>query len=236
MNSDTGEFHCSNADISGNIKASYGNIGPFNINNNELSAESGDDSLILNADLIRFLGLNSGVYIGGNVMPPSLGDALRCPSRFEVTRSASASSGYGNSGLYIAASGIYGANDTDGYQYTGNNAFYIPNGGICGFRLKARRLASSKTLSTMDSIIFDISSSSDSTYTLPTGCEDGQLFIIITATRYANIKASGADTLQMSTDATFHNSSTSISVASYNMVFLVYDKVNGVWRGRDVKE
>ena len=195
------------ATVTGNITATTGAVGPFGIDTYELNATNGDDSLLLNADLIRFKKANlTAAYIGGDILPESLGGILECPARFEVSRAASI--GEGNAGLILD---VTGAPLYDDMVNSGNHALYITHGDIRGARLYTTRSSASKTLTTMDSVVIDISSSSDSTYTFPSGCEGGQMYILITTNRAIYIKPSGSDVIRFSVIDHLYTSSESVS-------------------------
>ncbi|WP_071146157.1 hypothetical protein [Bacteroides ihuae] len=152
-------------------------IGPFIVSSGRasLTATSGSDSMLLSSNLIRFIGSNSNVFIGGDTFPSTMGGALLCPQRTVVTRSITGF-GYGNVGHYLSVEGASSYDDTNA-QYTGNHALYIEKGDICGFRLRIRTVSSSQTLSVMDSIIISVSDSEIS-LTLPASPEKGQMYFI----------------------------------------------------------
>lgn len=222
-----GKFTGSNVDITGKITATSGSIGAFSIDSYQLTATNGDDSLILNADLIRFLGTTSGVYIGADTFPSSNGGAILSPMRVEVNRS-SASTAYGNIGSYYSVQGATSYDDA-GLQYSGNNALYIVAGKICGSRFRLRRINTSQTLSKMDSFIITVNNSNTITITLPYGCEDGQWFEIKSdhnsSGNFIVAVPSGSSTTMYWTGS----SSTSLTVSDGKTYKFVYDAVNDRW-------
>lgn len=66
----------------------------------------------------------------------------------------------------------------------GPHALYIPNGHVCGFRLKTRTITKDETLSPMDSIILCAGTEPGTnkvisiTLKFPEGCEDGQIYFM----------------------------------------------------------
>lgn len=130
--------------------------------------------MYLSRHLIKFNNNYTDLYMGADTYPSTGGGALVTPIRVEVNRLVEKYDYGGNVGLYLS---ITGAKAYDDMVYSGNSALYIPNGNIQGFRLRQRRVTSSEELSKMDSIILS-KASSDITLTFPSGCEDGQMFII----------------------------------------------------------
>lgn len=113
---------------------------------------------------------------------------------------------------------------------SGAHALYITNGDIVGFRLYTKRSASSMTLTKMDSVIIDVSSGSDSTYTLPSGCEDGQMYFLFSSRRRINIKPSGGDQID------FKDYTTSTYADPWDLTILVYDSFNRKWHTRFIRQ
>ncbi len=204
------------------------NLGPFIVGtgSGSLTATSGTDSMLLSANLIRFLGQYSSVYIGADTFPSSGGGAILGTERIEVNRSITGSV-YGNVGRYSSIQGAT-AYDDAGYQYTGNHVMYNVKGDICGFRLRARRVSISQTLSPMDSFIYGIASGVI-TLTLPSGAEDGQMYIIrkTTAGNINVVPASG--THMIDGDNWGDGYATSTTVQYGHILICLYDKVNNRW-------
>lgn len=157
-------------DITGTVYAEQGQIGGLKISGNSLTNEGfNNDAMIVmrNDDKDVFTG------IGVNVWPISAPNMTAlCRLQNNQSRSAYKT----NIGLYAEASGVP-TTGTDSNPDYGNHAIYIKKGDICGFRLRARRITASTTLSLMDSIIFCLNTS-DITLTLPSSPEDGQLYLI----------------------------------------------------------
>lgn len=174
INGVTGYFKCKNAEITGTITSTKGNIGGFTISSASLEAVSGNNAMLLSANLVRFTGSYSSVFIGADTFPSSSGGAILCPSRISVNRNIT-NTAYGNVGMYFDIQGSHAYDDND-FQYTGNHALYIVKGDICGFRLRLRRISKSTTLSVMDSVIMAVTSGI--TLTVPSTAEDGQFYWI----------------------------------------------------------
>lgn len=219
------------ADVSGNITATSGSVGPFSISTIEgLTSTSGENSLLLKARLIRFLGgSTSAVYIGSDILPGSWGSSIISPVRIEESRVSSTS---GNAGIYLS---VTGASVSDSTDYIANSALFIDRGVITGFRTRQRRLNYSQTLSLLDTTIIDKSSGSDSTYTLPVPQEDGQRIEFITTDRYIKVKPNTGATLQYGTDTTIYTSSRYVTVINYNYAVCIYNAVHSQWIMRDMR-
>ena len=220
INGVTGYFKCKNAEITGTITSTKGNIGGFTISSASLEAVSGNNAMLLSANLVRFTGSYSSVFIGADTFPSSSGGAILCPSRISVNRNIK-NTAYGNVGMYFDIQGSHAYDDND-FQYTGNHALYIVKGDICGFRLRLRRISKSTTLSVMDSVIMAVTSGI--TLTVPSTAEDGQFYWI------RNV--SGGDVTIAGTNLVGWNSgevSTSIGLAKSKAAAMYYDKHNNKW-------
>ena len=185
-----------------------------------MESVSGDDSMLLSANLIRFTGSYSKVFMGAETMPSSNGGSFSTPVRIEVNRSIQSMS-YGNAGLFLSVEGSH-AYDNKDYQFTGNHALYISKGDICGFRLRLRRIDESTILSVMDSVVLAIKAGI--TLTVPSTAEDGQFYWI------RNI--SNGDVTIAGTNLVGWNSgevSTSIGLAKSKAAAMYYDKYNNKW-------
>ena len=219
-----GSIEARNGKFTGEIDATGGTVGGFDISSSSLQAVSGAESMYLSAGLMRFMNGENSVFLGSDVMPSSMGGMISCPMRVEVSRTSD-SILYGNIGLYLDVTGS-NAYDDQGYQYSGNHALYIPHGDICGLRLRVRRVNTSQTLSDMDSFIITVGSS-DITLTLPSSPQDGQAY-------WFKQSASGAYTLTVG-DSSHRindgrtNSKSSWKVSDGCIVMLVWDKVNKQW-------
>lgn len=73
INGVTGYFKCKNAEITGTITSTKGNIGGFTISSASLEAVSGNNAMLLSANLVRFTGSYSSVFIGADTFPSSSG-------------------------------------------------------------------------------------------------------------------------------------------------------------------
>lgn len=220
INGVTGYFKCKNAEITGTITSTKGNIGGFTISSASLEAVSGNNAMLLSANLVRFTGSYSSVFIGADTFPSSSGGTILCPSRISVNRNIT-NTAYGNVGMYFDIQGSHAYDDND-FQYTGNHALYIVKGDICGFRLRLRRISKSTTLSVMDSVIMAVTSGI--TLTMPSTAEDGQFYWI------RNV--SGGDVTIAGTNLVGWNSgevSTSIGLAKSKAAAMYYDKHNNKW-------
>ena len=218
-----GHFVSASAEITGKITAQTGTIGPFTISTSALTGTEEGSSLQLSPNLIRFADVYAKAYIGNNVFPSTLGGAARGPARFEVSRTAS--SGEANIGVYVSASG---AADYDTMIDSGNHALYIPNGDICGFRVRVRRVSTSQVLSEMDTFIL-VTASGSINLTLPSSPQPGQLYFfkLIGSGKFnINIGASGHYISNNRNDRM-----TTWSFNSAPIIMLVWDRVNKIWHG-----
>ena len=215
-----GNVVATKANITGTITATRGNVGGFSISSSSMESVSGNNSMLLSANLVRFTGSYSSVFIGADTFPSSSGGAILCPSRISVNRNIT-NTAYGNVGMYFDIQGSHAYDDND-FQYTGNHALYIVKGDICGFRLRLRRISKSTTLSVMDSVIMAVTFGI--TLTVPSTAEDGQFYWI------RNV--SGGDVTIAGTNLVGWNSgevSTSIGLAKSKAAAMYYDKHNNKW-------
>ena len=215
-----GNLVATKANITGTITATGGNIGGFNISTSSMESVSGNNAMLLSANLVRFTGSYSSVFIGADTFPSSSGGAILCPSRISVNRNIT-NTAYGNVGMYFDIQGSHAYDDND-FQYTGNHALYIVKGDICGFRLRLRRISKSTTLSVMDSVIMAVTSGI--TLTVPSTAEDGQFYWI------RNV--SGGGVTIAGTNLVGWNSgevSTSIGLGKSKAAAMYYDKHNNKW-------
>ena len=219
-----GSIEASNGKFTGEIDATGGTVGGFDISSSSLQAVSGADSMYLSAGLMRFMNGENSVFLGSDVMPSSMGGMISCPMRVEVSRTSD-SILYGNIGLYLDVTGS-NAYDDQGYQYSGNHALYIPHGDICGLRLRVRRVNTSQTLSDMDSFIITVGSS-DITLTLPASPQDGQAYWFKQSASGAYTLAVGDGSHRINDGRT--NGKSSWKVSDGAIVMLVWDKTNKQW-------
>lgn len=213
--------------FTGKIVADKGCIGTFNISNIGLVSDDGINSMELRSYGIYFNGENTTVNIGTNTIPGSAGGAFVIPAYIKVDRTEYNDMGqYGNVCMQLSASGVKNSNE---YIESGNHALLIPNGGICGFRLRTRRLYSSATLSVMDSII--IAMNKDITFTLlyNSDVEDGQIYFIRNHTGGTIYVKSKISPLGYPTYAV-----TTVHVPAGKMGIFMYDKANNIWTANHV--
>ena len=219
-----GSIEAVNGKFTGEIDATGGTVGGFDISASSLQAVSGVESMYLSAGLMRFRNGENSVFLGSDVMPSSMGGMISCPMRISVSRTSD-SILYGNIGLYLDVTGS-NAYDDQGYQYSGNHALYIPHGDICGLRLRVRRVSTSQTLSDMDSFIITVGSS-DITLTLPSSPQDGQVYWFKQSASGTYTLAVGSSSHRINDGRT--NSKSSWKVSDGCIVMLVWDKVNNQW-------
>ena len=219
-----GSIEAVNGKFTGEIDATGGTVGGFDISASSLQAVSGVESMYLSAGLMRFRNGENSVFLGSDVMPSSMGGMISCPMRISVSRTSD-SILYGNIGLYLDVTGS-NAYDDQGYQYSGNHALYIPHGDICGLRLRVRRVSTSQTLSDMDSFIITVGSG-DITLTLPSSPQDGQVYWFKQSASGTYTLAVGSSSHRINDGRT--NSKSSWKVSDGCIVMLVWDKVNNQW-------
>lgn len=146
-------------------------------------------------------------------------------------------------GMYLS---VTGKSYDDSPQF-GPHALYISSGHICGFRLRMRRVSKDTTLSLMDSIILcagqdpNTHKSISITLRFPTGCEDGQIYIMRKInsgggdTGRVYYTCSGSDRLAPpqfdmgDTLLTSGQTSKDASITSGNASICVYDATNKIW-------
>ena len=215
-----GNVVATKANITGTITATSGNVGGFSISSSSMESVSGDDAMLLSANLIRFTGSYSKVFMGAETMPSSNGGSFSTPVRIEVNRSIQSMS-YGNAGLFLSVEGSH-AYDNKDYQFTGNHALYISKGDICGFRLRLRRIDESTILSVMDSVVLAIKAGI--TLTVPSTAEDGQFYWIRNT---SNDKVYIAGTRLVGWESGEISSSMYLMASSATAMY--YDKHNNIW-------
>ena len=215
-----GNLVATKANITGTITATGGNIGGFNISTSSMESVSGNNAMLLSANLVRFTGSYSSVFIGADTFPSSSGGAILCPSRISVNRNIT-NTAYGNVGMYFDIQGSHAYDDND-FQYTGNHALYIVKGDICGFRLRLRRISKSTTLSVMDSVIMAVTSGI--TLTVPSTAEDGQFYWIRNVSG-GNVTIAGTNLVGWNSGEV----STSIGLSKSKAAAMYYDKHNNKW-------
>ena len=216
-----------NADVTGNITATSGSIGMFSINKLfGLSSASSTSSFFIDSEGIAFVGsgTNAGskAVLGPNSADYPLTAGVLCPGRFEVTRVGSASAN-GNAGLYISVTGITGFNDSN--LECGNNALYIANGSIYGFRPRSRSVYSSLTLSDMDSTIFTFNTNWI-TLSLPSSPQNDQAYYIRRC-ESGGVTISGGG--HFITYKNRSNTNTTVDVGGWQGVILHWNATYNMW-------
>jgi len=216
-----------NADVTGNITATSGSIGMFSINKLfGLSSASSTSSFFIDSEGIAFVGsgTNAGskAVLGPNSADYPLTAGVLCPGRFEVTRVGSASAN-GNAGLYISVTGITGFNDSN--LECGNNALYIANGSIYGFRPRSRSVYSSLTLSDMDSTIFTFNTNWI-TLSLPSSPQNDQAYYIRRC-ESGGVTISGGG--HFITYKNRSNTNTTVDVGGWQGVLLHWNATYNIW-------
>ena len=215
-----GKMIGTDVDLSGKVNAKEGAVGEFKISSS-LTAESGNNEMLLSSSLIRFTNQYVSTFIGADTVPATSGGAIISPIRINVNRGMSSYSAGINTCFHLS---VDGAKNYDDYVETGNHALFVPKGDICGFRLRTRRIDSSQTLSLMDSIIIAISQGV--TLTLPTNAEDGQIYFIRNHSNgdvhvYGRISPLGYPTSE----------TRSVHITAGWLAIFIYDKVNNIWTG-----
>lgn len=221
------------------IIATGGVIGGFEISSSSLTSSritSGEKSeMILSADLIKFTGAtkkstypydyvtNTNLFIGGNVLPATMGGSYIAPMRVEVDRAFSGLEANGNIGIYIS---VMGANPHSSVLQGGNLALYIASGTICGLRLYNRNISSNVTLGDMDCFVAVDSDGGRRTITLPSNPQDGQLYYI------RNMGSKGVTLQGNGNQIALHTQGAWVSSDSWTdreRRSLVYSKSAGCW-------
>mgnify|MGYP000014813043 FL=1 len=215
-----GKMIGTDVDLSGKVNAKEGAVGEFKISSS-LTAESGNDEMLLSSSLIRFTNQYVSTFIGADTVPATSGGVIISPIRINVNRGMSSYSAGINTCFHLS---VDGAKNYDDYVETGNHALFVPKGDICGFRLRTRRIDSSQTLSLMDSIIIAISQGV--TLTLPINAEDGQIYFIRNHSNgdvhvYGRISPLGYPTSE----------TRSVHITAGWLAIFIYDKVNNIWTG-----
>jgi len=168
----------------GNIKATSGSVGGFDIQTTSLQngdIDEDNSEMFLSRDIIGFHGKDIGIsdnsesYIslGSNVWPSTLGGDVACQS-IELNDDDTSPMGRFNAGIYLS---VQGTNKT-------NCAIYAEKGIFGGLRPYTKVLSSSTTLSKMWYHILCVESSAI-TLTMPSNPEEGQTYEILRINAYA---------------------------------------------------
>lgn len=225
-----GKAKFTDGEFTGKVTSTNGLIGGFKIGPSSLEASSGTyNKMYLSANIIQFNGQYSSVHIGADTFPGSSGGAILCPQRISIDRTITGTA-YGNVGMYFDIRGSKPYDDS-GLQYTGNHALYIVNGTTVGFRPRVRRVSTSQTLSTLDTVIFCVAQSAKITLTLPTNAEDGQIYFIKKATSPDFVVQAGSGDVLMCGSET-----SNYTVPNKQMLILIYDKHNRLWMSANAHE
>lgn len=183
------------------------------------NGEGNFDEMLLSPSLKRFTNQHVLTFIGADTVPALSGGVMVSPVRTNVNRSLASYSAGINACLHLS---VKGAKGYDNYVETGNHALFIPNGDICGFRLRTRRISSSQTLSSMDSVILCVNSN-DVSLTLPTtNLQDGHILFI----RKCD---TGNITLVGRILRGWENPESSVYLEHSILSVLVYDLINNFW-------
>ena len=221
----TGKVYMDYAEVAGTINAKDGTIGGFEIHDGYIGAAGSGTfgELSINRNFIRVGDSSCYAFIGAGLL--SLFGLTEAAARLENKKTGSMRP---NIGAYISVTGIgrTGMDDKTGVSY-GNHALYVPNGDICGFRLRTRRVNASQTLSLMDSVILCVNSS-NITLTLPSGAEDGQMYFI-------RKRSTGNITLSGHIQRDFGNTVSSINIGNQTLCIVIYDQTNNLWTTNNVQ-
>ena len=244
IDAETGTLTAKDGVFTGKITSEEGYIGGFTIRAEDLFTELNEQenedyykTMLLSKQVIHFHSheyvpeqeyngviveqefvKNIHVRLGANTLPSTLGFES-APLKIDIDDNHKANV---NIGAYID---VVNASAKDNSVMTGNHAIYIPNGDICGFRLRTRRINEDTTLSAMDSVILVTSAC---TITLPENAEDGQIYIFKRMGGQLTyiILPQGDDKIWGYTSVT-----ESIEVTSSVSIILHYDKINKYWCG-----
>lgn len=228
-----GKLIAVDGEFSGKISANSGTIGGFTISGSYIGAagsgtasSSSANSFSISPSLICYG--NSKMWVGmGSYVFPATGSGLwNCPMRISMSTPAYGSSDYnwGNIGMYISVSGKL---DYDDVLDSGNHALYIPSGFISGFRLRARRLSSSTTLTAQDNWIFGIGTNGDYTLTLPSSPKEGQIYFIRKVTSGNIIVKTGSTSHKIRRN--WNSEATSVTIKDGNLAIFMWDRLNLYW-------
>ncbi len=235
-----GSITTTNATVTGTINANAGYIGGFTISSGDLKGSdasiyfyqsNGGKSMILTPSGITFgngsTSANAGVALGA-------GDQMSVASISTISyfNNDMSSQAY-EAAIYARCTNTSTYASTAGYRdadaMRGAHAFFSPKGDICGFRLRTRRISSSATLTVYDSII--LVSASGVTLTLPSGPEDGQLYLIMRTVSSSYTVSTGSSSVYIYSDyGTISHCVTSHSVSDDQPRLYLYDAGNACWR------
>ena len=187
-----GTVYAEDGEFTGTVYANSGKIGGLEIVGNNLTNEGFQNDAYI---ILRNDAKGTFVGIGGNQMPATT--LTEATARFENDLADTQATAH--VGLYLKAGGVNGSDDV---MPSGNIALYISGGKVAGLRPYLRRVGTSQTLSKLDYYVVCVNTDAI-TITLPSGCEDGQTYMMYSTNGgRVNIKASAGDTLVGTTSFT----------------------------------
>ena len=227
----TSRLIATNADITGKITATSGKIGGFEISG--ITIKYGSSTIFSPEFGLYLKRLDNEFYTFGGIVPTHTKEEQLL---IEPTLCIIAPTAYNNNcmpGVYIYGPVV--SNIDIKYRIYDENAMYGPHalliehGDICGFRLRTRRIGSSKTLSKMDSIIL-VKATSAVTMTLPADPENGQLYFIKSICEQSRdiILTVGASDHRINNGRSLKN--TSWKWSGGQIVMVIWDDANKTWQ------
>lgn len=222
----SGAVYATSGKFSGELESSTGTVGGFKLSNTYLEAtKDTGERLTLSPVLLGFFDGNSGtrsVRIGTDVMPPSLGGAVKCPMGVEVNGNYG-DVPYNNSGIYINVKGARTGDDNAGY---GNHAMYIEHGDFLGLRPRVRRVSKNTVVSKNDFTILTVGSDAK-TLTLPSSPEDAEMHFF---------RRLGGGDMTIAVGNSSHwllrkddTRVPSLVVSDGALICVIWDRVNSLW-------
>lgn len=207
-----------NVNVEGDVKAESGKVGGFEINNFSLVNDNVKGMYWYEAPNIKIVNNNIGKYAAiGHCEPTDVG--IESVARFcSDIKGSTANKLMQNVAVHISASGA----DSD---FAGNNALYIRQGCIKGFRLNIKRITQrTYYIDKMDTFLVNTATTGYLNWYLPSDCEDGQVVHIVPGMDCSlTIHTQGVDRF------TSRNSGTERSINSARIHQFVYDAVNHLW-------
>lgn len=207
-----------NVNVEGDVKAESGKVGGFEINNFSLVNDNVKGMYWYEAPNIKIVNNNIGKYAAiGHCEPTGVG--IESVARFcSDIKGSTANKLMQNVAVHISASGA----DSD---FAGNNALYIRQGCIKGFRLNIKRITQrTYYINKMDTFLVNTATTGYLNWYLPSDCEDGQVVHIVPGMDCSlTIHTQGVDRF------TSRNSGTERSINGARIHQFVYDAVNHLW-------
>lgn len=210
-----------NINVEGDVKAKTGNIGKFSIEDRWLVGDAGKEywndipTLVVKDD-------KAGKFAGiGSVMPASAFVAHGAVARFESDLKIDRDKKLNNTSVYISASGA----DSNLWE---NNAIFIGQGCIKGFRLNIKRITQrTYYINKMDTFLVNTATTGYLNWYLPSDCEDGQVFYIVPNLGCTlALHCQGVDCV-----AKEKRYETRCVISNPSIHQFVYDAVNHIWFG-----